>query len=74
MLPGYYQLIREMLLLTRSDLKIREKKKGQHFQIRQDALTFINTEWFESICFAVDLDPDAVRESFLYSNRYRKLS
>jgi len=74
MQPGYYHLIREILLLTRSDLKIRSKKKGQYFQIRQEALLFIDTEWFESLCDSVGLDPDAARERLLYSNLDRKLS
>ncbi len=69
MMPrGYYLLIQEMLLLTKSDLKIRAKRTGQYFQIKQDALSFIQTEWFEALCFAVDLDPDAVRDCFFWAN------
>lgn len=65
MMPqGYCLLILEMLLLTRSDLKIRAKNKGRFYQMRQDAIAFINTEWFESLCISVSLDPDAVRDSF----------
>lgn len=66
MLPhGYYRLIREILLLTRSDLKIRAKRRGHFFRNRQDALRFIYSEWFECLCYTVNLDPDAVRDSFL---------
>lgn len=33
---GYYLLIREMLLLIRSDLKIRAKKKGHFFKTPEE--------------------------------------
>jgi hypothetical protein len=62
---GYVNLIQEILLLTKSDLRIRSKKKGEYFQMRQDALMFIHTDWFETLCLSVYLDPDAVRERFL---------
>ncbi|GAA0854314.1 hypothetical protein GCM10008915_77420 [Bifidobacterium pullorum subsp. gallinarum] len=73
---GYYNLIQEILILTRSDLKIRGKKKGHFYQIRQDAIAFIHTDWFDSLCYSVNLEPDAVRVSFLddtiqHSRKYR---
>lgn len=63
--PGYYHLIRELLLLTKSDLKIRAKKKGPYYRYKQEALAFIEREWFEALCVAVSLDPDAVRRELL---------
>jgi hypothetical protein len=65
MMPaGYCHLIREILMLTRSDLKIDAKKKGLHFMIRQDALSFIQTEWFEFLCIAMDLNAEPFGRSF----------
>lgn len=74
MLPaGYEKLIQEMLILTKQDLKIRSRKKGRFFQVRQDALTFIDTEWFEALCMAVQLDPEAVRHRLLVQAARQRL-
>jgi len=63
---GYVYLIHEVLMLTRSDLQFRVKKsRGKYVQMRHDALMFIGSEWFESLCIVVNLEPDAVRDQFL---------
>ena len=56
--------------------KDSRKEKGHFYQIRQDAIAFIHTDWFESLCYSVNLEPDAVRVSFLddtiqHSRKYR---
>ncbi len=73
---GYYYLICEILLITHYDLKHRERKGGRNFQARQDALAFLETEWFEILCMTVDLDHEWVRESFIRTSNIssRKLS
>jgi hypothetical protein len=69
---GYTNLILDVLLLTKSDLKMRSKKQGAFFQNKHEALTFVESEWFEALCIAVRLDPDAARERLL--NKGRKSS
>lgn len=75
-LSGYYHLIYEILLITHFDLKQRARKGGRNFQDRQDALAFLETEWFEILCITVDLDHSRVRDSFISTsnNRSRKSS
>lgn len=71
MLPaGYTELICELLLLTLSDIKVRSKKGGGNFQKRQEALTFIETEWFETLCIAIDMDPLATKHYFTRASKY----
>ena len=63
-MPGYAQLIRELLILTYHDLNNRQRTGGRNFQHRQEALAFLQTEWFEYLCTSIDLDPDYVRGRF----------
>jgi hypothetical protein len=66
--PGYINLIHEILMLARSDLQYGVKKRrGKYVQIRNDALSFIHSEWFETLCIVVNLDPDVVCDQFLRS-------
>ena len=53
---GYQALIGELLILTYLDVKPRAKKGGRYFQIRQEALSFLDTPWFETLCAAIELD------------------
>lgn len=72
MLPtGYKDLICELLLLTLSDVKMRSKKGGEHFQKRQEALAFLESEWFEELCIAVDLDPLTTKTCMIRASRVR---
>lgn len=72
LVSGYSQLICELLLLTYQDINNRERRGGRHFQYRQEALAFIETEWFEFLCLSVNLDPDYVRNSFLRNSVGKK--
>lgn len=73
MLPaGYTELICELLLLTFSDVKMRSKKGGKNFQKRQEALAFLETEWFETLCVAVDLDPLAVKHCVIQASQVKR--
>jgi hypothetical protein len=62
---GYRTLVCELLILTYFDLKPRSKKGGKHFQTRQEALSFLNTAWFETLCAAIELEPGIVRRKML---------
>nr|WP_191964386.1 hypothetical protein [Aneurinibacillus sp. XH2] len=33
--------------------------------MRQEALGFLKTDWFETLCTAIDLDPSFVRKEML---------
>lgn len=72
MTSGYYHLILEILMLAHFDLKNRERKGGVNFQYRHDALTFIETEWFEMLCEAVNLDPSWIRKGLIQSTIYKE--
>ena len=69
-MPGYAQLVRELLILTYQDLHNRQRRGGRHFQHRQEALAFLHTEWFEYLCASIDLDPDYVRKRFIGNGFY----
>lgn len=62
---GYRVLVCEILIQTYFDLKIKARKGGRNFQTRQEALTFLKTAWFETLCTAIDLDPSIVRKEML---------
>lgn len=68
---GYRQLIVSILLQVKNDLEIIPKRKGKYYLSRsdilaqQDALRFMETQWFEELCLAVDLEPLSVKEAFL---------
>lgn len=62
---GYHTLICEVLLLTYSDLACKGRKGGENFKNRQDALTFIESAWFDFLCEAIDLDADRVRSNLI---------
>jgi hypothetical protein len=64
---GYHELIHEILLTTYWDLQQRARKGGQIFRYRQDALAFLETEWFETLCQAVDLNPSLVKRSMIHT-------
>ena len=70
---GYYYLICEIFLLTHFDLKHRARKGGCNFQYRQDALAFLETEWFEILCVSIDLDPVRVRNSLIRTSNYKRI-
>lgn len=70
MAPGYVHLILELLLLTRADLQYGVKKsKGKYADIRREAMEFIYSMWFEELCLAVNLNPEAVREKLLEQSK-----
>ncbi|WP_276357656.1 hypothetical protein [Cohnella caldifontis] len=62
---GYIHLVHEILLTTHWDLQLRARKGGQNFRHRQDALAFLDTEWFETLCQSVDLNPSCVRKNLI---------
>lgn len=62
---GYEDLVYEILLLTHFDLKQRGRKGGQNFRNRQDALAFMESQWFETLCHSVDLEPHTVKMNLM---------
>lgn len=68
---GYQQLILSILLQAKHDAKIIPKRKGKYYLsrldvlIRQDAMYFMKTKWFEELCLTVDLEPSSVRRAIL---------
>ncbi|WP_274651931.1 hypothetical protein [Paenibacillus humicola] len=73
MLEGYRAMICELLMQTYGDLTPRAKKGGRNFQIRQEALTFLDSSWFETLCAAVELDPGSVRRRMLQTSVSRRV-
>ncbi|MEX2460637.1 MAG: hypothetical protein WD469_04955 [Paenibacillaceae bacterium] len=63
---GYRTLVCELLILTYFDLKPRSKKRGKNFQNRQEAVSFLNTSWFETLCAVVEMEPGIVRKKLLH--------
>ncbi|NTZ20709.1 hypothetical protein EXW96_25300 [Paenibacillus sp. JMULE4] len=62
---GYRVLVCAILIQTYFDLKTKARKGGRNFQMRQEALGFLKTDWFETLCTAIDLDPSFVRKEML---------
>jgi hypothetical protein len=59
---GYKNLILHILMSTKNDLQLAPYRKGEYFVRRQEALQFIESEWFEALCSAVNLEPSAARK------------
>lgn len=62
---GYRVLVCAILVQTYLDLIPKARKGGRNFQRRQEALAFLKTDWFETLCAAVDLDPSYVKKEML---------
>lgn len=62
---GYRDLACQILVQTYNDLNAPADRGGQYFRVRQEALSFLYTEWFETLCNCIDLDPSYVRREML---------
>ncbi|MEX2105087.1 MAG: hypothetical protein WD907_07175 [Bacilli bacterium] len=62
---GHRYMILHVLLLTKNDLQIKTNRKGRNAYNRQEALAFIQTEWFETLCLSVQMEPSYVRARFI---------
>lgn len=58
---GYRDLACEILVQTCLDLLDKRRKGGRNFQNKQDALAFLHTDWFEELCYFLELDPSHTR-------------
>ena len=74
--PGYRRLVCEIMMLTYYDLKEKGNRGGRRFQYKQEALSFVKSEWFELLCMGINLEPEATKENLLsvYYRRKRKSS
>jgi len=61
----YRDLACEILYQTYLDLQTKSRKGGENFLIRQDALTFLESDWFITLCLAVNLDPAAAKKKIM---------
>lgn len=64
-------MILQLLMITKSDLQIKSNRKGELYKQRQEALEFVQSEWFEALCMAMKLDPSAVRERLMDGKHLR---
>lgn len=62
---GYRYLVCGIMVQTFFDLQTRARRGGRHFQTRQEALSFLESSWFETLCTSINLDPSYVKKEML---------
>ncbi|UVI31152.1 hypothetical protein [Paenibacillus spongiae] len=65
---GYMILVQEVILLAQMDATKKCSRRGPSYEAKEEALHFLQTEWFEMLCMSIDLDPHAVREAIIARN------
>lgn len=61
----YRDLACEIVYQTYLDLQTTSRRGGENFLIRQDALAFLESDWFITLCLAINLDPAVARRNIL---------